>query len=238
MTHPRNGTFMRHMRLGSVASCLNAVEKTSVEAVPQRSGGSFACSHSRRAAFIWDCQPRPRARNFSTTSVSKRMVVETFLLPTGRPRFARYAAMPASISAAVRGRSSSSTPSQTKSPPGGGFLIASRMALRVGRGVFLPLIGRRFTPFIVVTNIAPRHAHTRHCEEAIGRPLTKQSRGPARLLQANSRRSGLRNDGGGKTLATSESIERAPDWARTSSLHPPPSPRRKPGSRRSEDHAR
>ena len=98
---------------------------------------SCACSHSRRAAFICDCQPRPRARNFSTTSVSKRMVVETFLLPTGRPRFARYAAMPASISAAVRGRSSWSFPSQTKYPPGGGVFIPFRMALRVGRGVFL-----------------------------------------------------------------------------------------------------
>lgn len=98
---------------------------------------SCVCSHSRRAVFICDCQPRPRAQNFSTTSVSNRMVAEIYLPPAGRSRLRRYSAMAASNSSRVTGRSSSSTPSHTKSPPGGGFFIASRMALRVKWGVFL-----------------------------------------------------------------------------------------------------
>ena len=87
------------------------------------------------------CQPGPPVRKAAKTSWSSRIATCSFVpLPAGLPRRLRTTAMPASVSSLPNGRSSSSWPFQTKSPPAGAALVADSSWLKVYEVIFKPIM--------------------------------------------------------------------------------------------------
>ena len=94
------------------------------------------------------CQPGPHIRKAAKTSWSGRMATCSLMpLPAGLPRRLCATAMPETISSLLSGRSSSSRPSQTKSPPTGAVLVAESIRLKVYEVIFKPImVSLKFNP--------------------------------------------------------------------------------------------